>query len=173
MYKRQDVTFTGGVPEISRQFVTVGSTVLIDDAGTGIAVEGVIATLADTPGTNGQPESRYYFEVLPNGTFDAEAVVNVGNFRMTIPIERTEGEVISVPIAALSAGPDGSSRVEVALDDGTTELVEVTVGLEAEGFVEVEPIGRSLVPGTDRVVIGVDRTGSDGDAGGDEDTGDG
>lgn len=172
-----DVTFTGGVPEISRQFVTVGSTVVIDDAGTGIEIQGVIAELADNPGTNGQPDSRYYFEVLPNDTFDSEAVVNVGNFRMTIPIERTEGEVLSVPIAALSAGADGSSRVEVARDDGTTELVEVIVGLEAEGFVEVEPVGQNLEPGKDRVVIGVDRTGivagNDDSVGGADDGSDG
>lgn len=166
-----DVTFTGGIAEISRQFVTVGTTVLIDDAGTGIEIEGVITELADNPGTNGEADSRYYFEVLPNGTFDSEAVVNVGNFRMTVPIERTEGDVISVPIAALSAGPDGSSRVEIELDDGSSELIEVVVGLEAEGFVEIDPVGRDLEPGVDRVVVGVDRTGGEDDSGADDDGG--
>lgn len=160
------VTFSGGIPEISRRYVTVGSTVVIDDAGTGIEITGTITELADNAGTNGQPDSRYYFEITPTTTFVAEDVVSVGNFRLVIPIERTEGEVLAVPVAALSAGADGSSRVEVARGDSTA-LVTVVVGLEADGFAEVEPVGAELIAGEDRVVIGVDRTGgSENDGGG-------
>lgn len=155
------VTFSGGIPEISRRYVTVGSTVVIDDAGTGIEITGTITELADNAGTNGQPDSRYYFEIEPTTTFVAEDVVSVGNFRLVIPIERTEGEVLAVPVAALSAGADGSSRVEVARGESTA-LVEVVVGLEADGFAEIEPIGAELVAGEDRVVIGIDRTGGSG-----------
>jgi len=85
--------------------------------------------------------------------------VNVGNFRLTIPIERTEGEVLAVPLAALSAGADGSSRIELAVDDGS-ELVTVDVGLEADGFAEISPVGIDLSPG-DLVVIGIDRSGEE------------
>lgn len=161
-----DVTFSGGIPEISRQYVAAGATVLIEDAPTAITIEGVITELAETPGTNGEAASRYYFEIMPNGTFDAEEVVNVGNFKLTIPIERTEGEVLAVPVAALSAAADGSSRVEVVRDGNNTELVTVVVGLEADGFAEIDPVQGELVAGEDRVVIGVDRTG-----GGSEDDG--
>lgn len=161
------VTFSGGIPSISRPFVAVGNRVVIDDVGTGIEIQGVISELADNAGTRGQPDSRYYFELMPEGDFDAEEVVDVNNFRLTIPIERTEGEVLAVPLAALSAGADGSSRVEVALPDGSTELVTVAVGLEADGFAEIEPAGREISVG-EQVVVGVDRSGSgsEGDDGG-------
>lgn len=76
------------------------------------------------------------------------------NVRVVIPVSATEGEVMAVPIAALTAGPGGEERVEV-LDDGEEEsrLVTVETGLAAGGFVEVTPIDGSLEVG-DRVVVG-------------------
>ncbi|GAA2174174.1 hypothetical protein GCM10009846_19110 [Agrococcus versicolor] len=75
------------------------------------------------------------------------------NVRVSIPVEATAGTVLAVPIAALTAGPGGESRVEVVRDD-ETELVEVTTGLAAEGYVEVAPAaGLRLEPG-DLVVVG-------------------
>ena len=76
-----------------------------------------------------------------------------------------------MPVAALSVGPDGASRVEVVrsgLDSGkvgsatdgsqpTTEMVTVEVGLAAQGYSEIKPTGGSLQAG-DRVVIGVEDT---------------
>ena len=69
--------------------------------------------------------------------------------------------MLAVPLAALSAGADGSSRVEVLLDDDRTELVAVEVGLQDKNrsLVEVTPINGSLAQG-DLVVIGVDNQGS-------------
>jgi multidrug efflux pump subunit AcrA (membrane-fusion protein) len=76
------------------------------------------------------------------------------NVRVTIPVSSTEGEVLAVPIAALTAGPGGESRVEV-LDDGAkvSRLVTVETGLAAGGFVEVTPTDGSLEAG-DQVVVG-------------------
>ncbi|RXZ86113.1 hypothetical protein ESP50_12065 [Agromyces atrinae] len=60
------------------------------------------------------------------------------NVRVSISIGSTDGAVLAVPLAALTAGPGGESRVEVAGDDDEkTRLVEVTTGLAAEGFVEI------------------------------------
>lgn len=80
------------------------------------------------------------------------------NVRISIPVEATAGAVLAVPIAALTAGPGGESRVEVATQDedgrDETRLVEVTTGLAAEGFVEVAPVlGERLEVG-DLVVVG-------------------
>ena len=63
--------------------------------------------------------------------------------------------MLTVPLAALSAAADGSSRVEKLIDADTTELVEVRVGLSSGGFVEVEAVDGVLESG-DRVVVGRD-----------------
>jgi peptidoglycan hydrolase-like protein with peptidoglycan-binding domain len=75
------------------------------------------------------------------------------NVRVTIPVKSTNGKVLAVPVAALSAGPDGESRVEVQRN-GKTDLVKVTVGLSADGYAQVTPAaGAKLAPG-DQVVVG-------------------
>ncbi len=89
------------------------------------------------------------------------------NVRVKIPVSSTGGEVLAVPLAALTAGPGGESRIELLGDDGTNELVEVTTGLAAGGFVEVTGVARELKAG-DLVVVGDGGSGSatsDGDDG--------
>ncbi|MGC4936889.1 peptidoglycan-binding protein [Kribbella sp. DT2] len=75
------------------------------------------------------------------------------NVRVTIPVKSTNGKVLAVPVAALSAGSDGSSRVEV-LRDGKVELVPVKVGLSADGFAEVAATGDAKLGEGDQVVVG-------------------
>ena len=76
------------------------------------------------------------------------------NLRVTIPVSSTDGEVLAVPLAALTAGPGGESRVEVSTGSGKkTVLVEVSAGLAADGFVEVQAADGSLEEG-DLVVVG-------------------
>ncbi|GHS85003.1 hypothetical protein AGMMS50218_01450 [Actinomycetota bacterium] len=81
------------------------------------------------------------------------------NVRVKIPVSSTGGEVLAVPLAALTAGPGGESRIELAAADGTTELVDVTTGLAAGGFVEISSTQRTLAAG-DLVVVGVTGSGS-------------
>jgi hypothetical protein len=75
------------------------------------------------------------------------------NVKVVIPIESTEGEVLAVPAAALSAVADGSVRVEVETAPGVTEFVTVVPGLAAGGLVEITPVDGDLAAG-DRVVVG-------------------
>jgi hypothetical protein len=90
--------------------------------------------------------------------------------RLTVTVNSTDGDVLAVPVAALSVGPDGESRVEVERaagnGDGAVELVAVTVGLSAEGYAEITPIGGAVLREGDRVVVGSDTgrrsSGSDG-----------
>ena len=81
------------------------------------------------------------------------------NVRVTIPVGSTQGEVLSVPLAALTAGPGGESRVEVVVGDprtassAETRLVVVETGLAAAGYVEVAALDDELAQG-DLVVVG-------------------
>jgi hypothetical protein len=100
--------------------------------------------------------------VLVPGALPPEQVAALqgSNVRVTIPVSSTGGAVLAVPLAALTAGPGGESRVEVMDDDGTTALVEVTTGLAADGYVEVTGVGRELSEG-ELVVIGEGGTGDE------------
>jgi len=81
------------------------------------------------------------------------------NVRVNIPVGATDGEVLSVPYAALTAGPGGESRVEVVEGDprdgdaAETRIVTVETGLASGGYVEVTPTDGELDEG-DLVVVG-------------------
>jgi len=68
-------------------------------------------------------------------------------------VESTDGEVLAVPVAALAAGADRITRVEVQEPNGELRSVQVTPGLSAKGLVAVTPVGGDLAPG-DLVVAG-------------------
>jgi hypothetical protein len=78
------------------------------------------------------------------------------NVRVTFTAAATDGEVLVVPVAALSSGGDGVARVEVVGDDGAVTLVDVEPGLSAEGFVEVTPLDGDTLEAGDLVVVGSD-----------------
>lgn len=108
-------------------------------------------------GQNGE-RSKITFTPDPL-TPDQLAQLQGSNVRLQIPVGATEGKVLSVPFAALTAGPGGESRVEVVDGDprdkarATTRLVTVTTGLAANGYVEINPIEGELKAG-DLVVVG-------------------
>jgi len=152
-----NVRITTGVSESNRPLLEVGQRVIIDSEQLDIEIEGEITELADRKGTNDVADTRYYMLVTPTGEYNVSEVVGV-NFRLQIPLERSEGEVLAVPLAALSAGADGSSRVEIERADGSLDLVTVEVGLQDKNrsLVEIKPIGDSVSEG-DMVVIGVEQ----------------
>ncbi|AEE45279.1 hypothetical protein [Cellulomonas fimi] len=82
------------------------------------------------------------------------ATIQGANLRIRVPVSSTQGDVLAVPLAALTAGPAGESRVEVADTKGASHLVTVTTGLAADGFVEIAGSEEPLEEGT-LVVVGV------------------
>lgn len=147
-----EVTLESAVSASDRPLLTEGAIVRIDDDSLGIDIEGEITFLADEPGGRA-PDGRYFMRITPSDTAGAD--IAGLNLRVTIPITSTGGEVLTVPLAALAAGGDGSVRVEVEdpTRPGTTRVVVVTTGLETTGFVEVRAVEGDLAVG-DRVVIG-------------------
>ena len=103
--------------------------------------------------------SRYTVNFTP-GKLTSEQIeaLRGTNVRVRVPVASTDGEVLAVPIAAISSGSGGHDRVELIIEgengaDDETELVDVTVGLAADGFVEISGDDKRLQPGA-KVVVG-------------------
>jgi peptidoglycan hydrolase-like protein with peptidoglycan-binding domain len=117
------------------------------DLGDSVSVAGKVRRVTK----NG---NQYDVVVAPNAlTASQLALLRDANVRVTIPIKSTSGKVLAVPVAALSSGSDGASRVEV-LRNGKVELIPVTVGLTADGFAQVTPKGDAKLSDGDQVVVG-------------------
>lgn len=146
---------TASAAEADARLLTVGDRASFDlpDGSTHGAV---IATLeAGKTATD-----RWSMTLTPDAlTPEQTAELQGRNVRVAIPVGATEGAVLSVPLAALTAGPGGESRVEVVEGDprdgerAETRLVVVETGLAAGGYVEVTPVEGKLAEG-DLVVIG-------------------
>ena len=109
--------------------------------------------------SGGSDSSRYSVRLTP-GELTPEQIdaLRGSNVRVRIPVASTEGEVLAVPIAALSAGSGGEDRVELLVsrgtgDDAKTENVTVTAGLAADGYVEITSDDPRIEPGA-QVVVG-------------------
>ncbi|WP_394551968.1 hypothetical protein ACDF64_13970 [Agromyces sp. MMS24-JH15] len=149
------ITLTGGVAAADAALFHVGDHAVFDlpDGGTHAAVITELVPGADAT-------SRWSVTLEP-ATLPAELATQLQglNVRITIPVDATGGEVLYVPIAALTAGPGGEARVEVVDGDprdgerAPTRLVGVETGLAAGGNVEVTPTSGALEAG-DLVVVG-------------------
>ena len=75
----------------------------------------------------------------------------------TISVQSTAGEVLAVPVAALSMASDGTTRVQVQPPRAPARFVTVEPGLAAKGLVAVTPVQGDLGPG-DPVVVGANQS---------------
>ncbi|WP_344030590.1 hypothetical protein [Leucobacter iarius] len=119
----------------------------------------------DSSGSGGEaPKSSDRYTVfLDPGKLTSEQIEQLRgtNVRLKIPVASTKGEVLSVPIAALSTGSGGENRVELLVSskqngkDRTDETATVTVkaGLAADGYVEISSSDPRIKAGA-KVVVG-------------------
>jgi peptidoglycan hydrolase-like protein with peptidoglycan-binding domain len=150
-----DLKITSSVPLADYELVEVGTEVVLEDDVFELQVRAEIVELAEQPGTNGVSEQRVYMELVAQDEIPTELIG--ASVKITIPVRSTSGDVLAVPVAALSATADGEVRVEVLLVDGNTEFVEVRRGLSTGGMVEVEAIDGGVLNEGDLVVIGMER----------------
>ncbi|WP_270909764.1 hypothetical protein [Leucobacter sp. UCMA 4100] len=110
-------------------------------------------------GSQGGDSGGRYTVTFAPGELTSEQIeaLRGTNVRVRVPVEATDGEVLAVPIAALSAGSGGDNRIELLTptkkDPYATEIIEVTVGLAADGFVEVSASDKRIEPGA-KIVVG-------------------
>ena len=84
------------------------------------------------------------------------AALNGENVLVTVQTGRTEGPVLTVPVAAIVTTASGTSYVTVVGVHGKQTQVPATVGVSENGYVQVSPNvpgdGRRLAAG-DRVAV--------------------
>ena len=141
----------GSVSERDVDRVKQGAEAFIEDRSSSTPVSGTIRLVDQRSGTRGVASDRHYLEIVADGI--PEDLVG-RNVKVVIPVGGTDGTVLVVPTAALSAAADGSVRVEVERSGSTTDFVTVEPGLSTGGRVEVVPVDGELGEG-DRVVVGV------------------
>lgn len=158
---------SGNLAAVDAELVTVGSAVVIAMPGGG-TVDGTVEEIQEPESTS---DTRRRVIIIPDELTEEQRMeLQYSNVRVTIPVASTDGDVLAVPAAALTAGPGGNARVERLEADGTTTLINVTTGLAAGGFVEIVPEGDLEVG--DRVVVGVTSTPTSDDGDDDSDSGD-
>ena len=163
------------VSRVDAALVAVGSPVRVEVRGAGLTVPGTVLSVgapAAPPTEDGTDvggevpsggESTGRLEVVVSSD-DPDALNDYvfWDTRVTVSIASTEGEVLVVPVAALTVGPDQVSQIEIERTPATpsepavTEVVKVEVGLSAIGLAEVRPIEPGALEPGDRVVIGVE-----------------
>ncbi len=133
----------------SAPLVRPGMPVIIDEQALGGQAQGIVASIASTPGTRGVDHFHIYMEVKVEPT-----TVKLDGFsvRLTIPVKSTQGAVTVVPVSAVSLAADSTTRIQVKRND-QLEYIQVTPGLSADGFVEITSVNGKLERG-ELVVVG-------------------
>lgn len=145
-----DVAVTGKLSPSDASLIRSGQPVAILDEVSGLQAEGVVGTVGQQvkPADGSDP----YIAVSVNATKALPASVAGADVRITVTSVSTDGPVLAVPEAAISARADGRSFVTRVSTSGQTQ-VEVTPGVTADGLVEITVEGAGLAEG-DQVVTG-------------------
>jgi peptidoglycan hydrolase-like protein with peptidoglycan-binding domain len=143
------VSVEGALPVEQAGLIKTGADVFIDEPALGIKAEGRISRIATQPGTDGADGFHVAFSVsVPK----SPPTLVGASVRLTVPIKSTKKTTLAVPVAALSLGADGVSRVQRSVG-GVINPVQVEPGLSADGYVAVTPLDGDLAVG-DLVVVG-------------------
>ena len=81
------------------------------------------------------------------------SALNGENVLVTVETGRTEGPVLTVPVAAIVTTASGTSHVTVAGRARQADRVPVTPGISENGFVQVTPANSGALAAGDRVVV--------------------
>ena len=149
------VSVDGSLPVDQADLVKAGAAVVLDEPALGIKATGRVSQVADRPGTGGVDGFHVFFEVVVD---DPPPALVGASVRLTVAVRSTRTAQLTVPVSAVSIGPDGGSRVQRSAG-GRTEFVAVEPGLAADGYVAVTAPRGGLAAG-DQVVVGFDNGGT-------------
>ncbi len=132
---------------------------------TGASGEALVVSVADPParpaaggeaaGADRRPADGQGYLMVVKPTSGLDPSLAGQGVRLTVEAGSTGGEVLVVPVSAISAGADGVTSVQVAAEGGSRRTVGVTTGATGDGFVEVRVVADATLKAGDKVVVGL------------------
>jgi hypothetical protein len=120
-------------------------------SSTGSASAGTAGSGNSGSGTN--PGATAFIPLTVHPSQPLPAALNGENVLVTVETGRTEGPVLTVPVAAIVTTASGTSYVTVAGAHGQQTQVPVTPGISENGYVQVTPVTAGRLAAGDRVVV--------------------
>ena len=132
--------------------IRVGMAVEILDEVTNATAAGTVTSLSKDPVTSSDGSLGY--PAVIRGVKALPATLTGSNVRLTFTAAATAGNVLVVPVAAVSADATGSARVQMLDGNGVLTDISVVAGLSADGFIQITPSTPSSLRAGDAVVVG-------------------
>jgi HlyD family secretion protein len=111
-------------------------------------------TGGDTQASGNQAAGQPYVPVTVTTKQTLSNQWNGLDVRLTVTAAQTDGDVLVVPVSAVSAAADGDTTVTVQDQAGDLHRVGVQAGESGDGFVAVDPVEAGTLKAGDRVVVG-------------------
>ena len=102
---------------------------------------------------SGSTGSTVFIPVAVHPSRPLAAALNGENVLVTVQTGRTEGPVLTVPVAAIVTTASGTSYVTVVGAHGKQTQVPVTPGISENGYVQVTPVTTGALAAGDHVAV--------------------
>ena len=146
----------GTIVNVGGGSVSAGSTGSTGSGSTGSGSTGSGSTGAAGSGSSGgaaSPGATAFVPLTVHPSMPLPAALNGENVLVTVETGRTEGPVLTVPVAAIVTTASGTSYVTVAGAHGKRTQIAVTPGVSENGYVQVTPVTAGKLAAGDRVVV--------------------
>jgi peptidoglycan hydrolase-like protein with peptidoglycan-binding domain len=149
------INATGTVANLGTATTTVPT-------GTVVDIGGSAASSSDTSGASDSGSSSdsssdssdtVFIPLTVRPSKALPAALNGENVLVTVDTGRTEGPVLTVPVAAIVSTASGGSYVTVVGAHGKQTQVAVTAGISEDGYVQVTPTVHGALKAGDNVVV--------------------
>ena len=127
-----------------------GSVVSAGSAGSGSTGA---AAGSGSSGSAANPGATPFIPLTVRPSRPLPAALDGENVLVTVKTGRTEGPVLTVPVAAIVTTASGTSYVTVARPHGKQTQVPVTPGISENGYVQVTPVTAGKLAAGDSVVV--------------------
>ena len=158
------ITPVGAIVNVGSGSASVGSAGTAGAGSTGPGSAGAGSTGSGTAGGAGtagagnsgsaaSPGATPFIPLTVSPSKPLPAALDGENVLVTVETGRTEGPVLTVPVAAVVTTGSGTSYVTVADADGKQTQVPVTPGISQNGYVQVTPVKAGKLAAGDSVVV--------------------
>ena len=145
------ITPVGAIVNVGGGSTSVGSAGSTGAGSTGAGSAGTSGSGSSGSGTN--PGGTPFIPLTVNPSKPLPAALNGENVLVTVETGRTEGPVLTVPVAAIVTTGSGTSYVTVVGADSKQTQVPVTPGISENGYVQVTLVHAGQLAAGDSVVV--------------------